>query len=45
MDHTTHTALDAAEINDANLMDAVIYGPTDEKFGTVAHVHGMGATT
>ena len=45
MDHTTHTALDAAEINDANLMDAVIYGPFDEKIGTVAHVHGMGATT
>jgi hypothetical protein len=43
MDHTRHTALDAAEINELNLMDAVIYGPDDEKIGTVAHVHGMGA--
>ena len=23
-------------------MDAVIYGPGDEKVGTIAHVHGMG---
>ena len=45
MDHTTHTALEAAEINEANLMDAVIYGPYDEKIGTVAHVHGMGTAT
>jgi len=45
MDHTTHTALVAEEINEATLMDAVIYGPYDEKIGTVAHVHGMGATT
>lgn len=45
MDHTRHTPLQAAELNEANLIDAVIYGPSDEKIGTVAHVHGMGAAT
>jgi PRC-barrel domain len=45
MDHTLHKALEAAEINEANLIDAVIYGPSDEKIGTVAHVHGVGAAT
>ncbi len=45
MDHTTHTPLEAAEINESNLIDAVIYGPYDEKIGTVAHVHGTGAST
>ncbi len=45
MDHTTHTPLAAFELNEANLMDAVVYGPLDEKIGTVAHVHNMGATT
>lgn len=45
MDHTRHTALQAAELNEANLMDAVIYGPSDERIGTVAHVHGMGVET
>ena len=45
MDHTLHTPLQAAELNEANLVDAVIYGPADEKIGTVAHVHGMGSTS
>lgn len=45
MDHTRHTPLQAAELTQANLIDAVIYGPADEKIGTVAHVHGMGAQT
>jgi hypothetical protein len=45
MDHTRHTPLEAAELNEANLIDAVIYGPHDEKIGTVAHVHGVGPTT
>lgn len=45
MDHTHHTPLEAAELNETNLMDAVIYGPRDEKIGTVSHVHGMGAAT
>lgn len=42
MDHTQHTPLDATELNEANLVDAAIYGPHDEKIGTVAHVHGTG---
>jgi PRC-barrel domain len=45
MDHTTHTPLEAFELNEANLLDAVVYGPMDEKIGTVAHVHSAGATT
>lgn len=42
MDHTRHTPLQTAEMNEANLTGAVIYGPQDEKIGTVAHVHGIG---
>jgi hypothetical protein len=45
MDHTTHTPLAAFELNEANLLDAVIYGPMDEKIGSVSHVHTVGATT
>ncbi len=45
MDHTTHTSLDAAEINEANVLDAVLYGPDDEKIGTVAHIHSRDAVT
>lgn len=42
MDHTAHKPLAVGELTEANLMDAVIYGPDDEKVGTVSHVHGMG---
>ena len=42
MDHSAHQPLAASELTEANLMDAVIYGPGDEKVGTIAHVHGMG---
>lgn len=45
MDHTAHTALDATELNEANLIGAVVYGANDEKIGTVSHVHGMGPAT
>ena len=45
MDHTLHTALDAVEINEANLTGATIYDPLDEEIGTVAHVHGIGPAT
>jgi hypothetical protein len=45
MDHSRHTPLGAAEINEANLIDAPVYGPYDEKIGTVSHVHGMGTST
>lgn len=42
MDHTQHEPLGAAELNESNLIDAVIYDPQDDEIGTVAHVHGMG---
>jgi len=45
MDHTLHTPLDAAEINEANLTGAVIYGPDDTKVGTVSHLQVMGPVT
>ena len=43
MDHSKHTHLDATELNAANLIDATVYGPGDEKVGTVSHLHGDGA--
>ena len=45
MDHSTHTPLSAFELNESNLMDAVIYGPMDERIGRVSHVHNSGSTT
>ncbi|GAB1477476.1 PRC-barrel domain-containing protein [Paracoccaceae bacterium] len=45
MDHSTHIRLVDGELNEATLMNAVLYGPDDEKVGTVSHVHGVGAAT
>jgi hypothetical protein len=45
MDHTLHTPLDAVEINEANLLGAVIYGPYDQRIGTVAQLLVMGPVT
>lgn len=45
MDHSTHAPLNATELNDANLLDAVVYGADDEKIGSVSHVHGTGILT
>jgi hypothetical protein len=45
MDHSIHIMRVDSDLNEANLMDAVVYGANDEKIGTVAHVHGMGAAT
>ena len=45
MDHTTHAPLNATELNDANLLDAVIYGLDDERIGSVSQVHGTGILT
>lgn len=44
MDHSRHIPLAASELTESNLMDAIVYGPDDEKIGTVAHVHGTGPT-
>jgi hypothetical protein len=43
MDHSRHQRLETAALTEANLVDAPIYGPGDEKIGTVAHLHGTGA--
>jgi len=42
LDHTTHQPLTPTELTEPNLMDATIYGPGDEKVGTVSHLHGSG---
>ena len=42
MDHSTHTPLADSELNETNLLDAVVYGADDTKIGTVSHVHGTG---
>ena len=44
MDYTLHQRLEATELTDDNLIDAVIYGPGDEKIGSVSHLHGAGPT-
>ena len=43
MDHSAHQRLGATELTEANLIDAAIYGPDDQKIGSVAHLHGAGA--
>lgn len=45
MDHAMHTPIDANQLTEATLLDATIYGPMDEKIGTILHVHGSGADT
>ena len=42
MDHTKHTPLNTAELTEANLDGATVYGPGDSKIGSVSHLHGMG---
>ena len=45
MDHSKHVRLSAQELLPSTLEGATIYGPEDEKIGTVAHVHGTGPDT
>lgn len=45
MDHSKHTTLNQTDLTSDLLKDAPIYGPDDEKIGTIAHVHGIGAAT
>lgn len=40
MDHSKHVRLTSAELTSENLDGATIYGPGDEKIGSVAHTHG-----
>lgn len=42
MDHSRHIRLSTTELNPATLEGATIYGPGDEKIGSVSHVHGAG---
>jgi hypothetical protein len=42
MDHSNHVRLTEAELNQANLEGATIYGPDDDNVGSVSHVHGAG---
>lgn len=44
MDHSKHIRLSEADLTEARLIDAKVYGMNDEKVGTVSHVHGMGTT-
>lgn len=43
MDHSKHVRLTSEELTPSTLEGATIYGPEDEKIGSVAHVHGTGA--
>ena len=43
MDHSAHQRLEGRELTEDNLLDAAIYGPDDEKIGSVSHLHGSGA--
>jgi hypothetical protein len=45
MDHSKHVRLSAAEITADTLEGATIYGPDDEKIGSVSHTHGAGQAT
>lgn len=40
MDHANHVRLSTAELTPDTLEGATIYGPEDEKIGSVDHVHG-----
>jgi len=40
MDHSSHIRLASSELTSPILEGAKIYGPGDEKIGSVSHVHG-----
>lgn len=42
MDHSKHVRLSAGEFNADTLEGATIYGPGDDKIGSVSHIHGSG---
>lgn len=45
MDHSRHIRLSSTELTPAALEGATIYGPGDEKIGSVAHTHGAGPSS
>lgn len=44
MDHSRHIRLSSGELISSILDGATIYGPSDEKIGSVSHMHGAGPT-
>jgi hypothetical protein len=44
MDRTTQTPLSAAELNEANLAGAAIYGTDYERVGSISHLHSLDST-
>lgn len=42
MDHSKHVRLDTTDLTASILKGATIYGPGDEKVGSVSHLHGAG---
>ncbi|RJL05694.1 PRC-barrel domain containing protein [Paracoccus aestuarii] len=42
MDHANHQRLNSTEYTEAVLNGATVYGPGDEKVGTISHTHGTG---
>ncbi len=42
MDHSKHSRLAETDLTAVALDGATIYGPGDEKIGSVSHVHGAG---
>jgi hypothetical protein len=45
MDHSKHARLSTNELTPDILSDATIYGPGDEKIGSVSHIHGSGPSS
>ncbi len=45
MDHSAHVRLVPTELVPSNLEGATIYGPDDEKIGSVSHIHGAGLSS
>lgn len=45
MDHRGHKRLDSAEITDSILENAPVYGPANERVGTISGLHRSAAST
>ncbi|GAB4072574.1 PRC-barrel domain-containing protein [Ancylobacter sonchi] len=45
MDHANHIHLTRAELTPDMLNGATIYGPGDQKIGSVSHIHGLGSSS
>ena len=40
MDHSKHIPMSQTELTAANLEGANVYGPGDDKIGSISHLHG-----